>query len=109
MNESTSPIQAIEDAAVEGTLTPRKLLHGERGLLLEIHLTAGSTVPPHSHSHESFCYLLSGKLRLDIAGEEQTVTPGDVWFHPEDVIHSTHALEDSLWLEFKSPPEEPFR
>lgn len=109
MSDTATSVRAIEDADVEGTLDLQKLLHGRQGLLLEIRLTAGSTVPPHKHSHESFCYLLRGKLQLEIAGEELTVTAGDVWLHPEDVVHSTHALQDSLWLEFKSPPEEPFR
>jgi quercetin dioxygenase-like cupin family protein len=108
MANSSSSVQSIENAAVEGTLSVEKLLHGRRGLLLEIELTAGSTVPTHQHQHESFCYLLRGRLRLVIDGEERVVEPGDVWLHPEAVDHSTHALEDSVWLEFKSPPEAPF-
>ena len=108
MSDESSAVNKIEGASIEGTLTADRLLHGEHGILLEINLTKGSSVPTHAHEHESFCYLIQGKLQLEIAGEARIVHSGDVWIHPEQVLHSTHALADSRWLEFKSPPEEPF-
>jgi quercetin dioxygenase-like cupin family protein len=103
------PVATVEGAPVEGTMMLRKLLHGQQGLLIEIHLTKSTTVPTHQHDdHECFCFLLRGKLRLHIADTERTVSSRDFWMHPQSVAHSTHALEDSVWLEFKTSPAAPF-
>ena len=86
----------------------RKLVQGKNGLLIEFRITKGCIVPQHQHSHESFCYLKTGKVLIHIEDDEKVMQPGDVWYQPENTLHHTVALEDSNWLEFKTPAEAPF-
>jgi quercetin dioxygenase-like cupin family protein len=102
-------VDTVEGVPVEGTMQLRRLLQGQHGLLLEIHLSAGTKVPEHRHDdHECHCYLVTGRLWLEINGTASLVHAGDVWLHPQGIPHSTHALDDAVWLEFKTTAQEPF-
>jgi quercetin dioxygenase-like cupin family protein len=47
-------------------------------------------------------------MLINIEDKEKIVYPGDAWYQPENTIHHTVGLEDSIWLEFKTPSEEPY-
>lgn len=83
-------------------------VHGERTLMAEFRLAAGSELPPHSHPHEQTGYALSGRARFTIAGEVATVGPGDSWCIPGGVEHSVAVLEDSVVVEVFSPVREEY-
>lgn len=101
-------VDTVEGVPVEGTMQLGTLVQGQQGILLKIRLAKGTTVPEHRHDdHECHCYLLTGSLQLEIDGTTSYVQAGDVWFHPEGVSHSTHALEDAVWLEFKTTAQKP--
>lgn len=108
MHRDFVPIKAVEGMSIQGNLLMHKLIRGKNGLLLEFHISKGAFVPQHKHSHESFCFLKTGKMLVNIEDREIIVDPGDVWYQPENTIHHTVGLEDSTWLEFKTPSEEPF-
>ena len=103
-------IEAIRVGGVEGKPTKgiahlKHLLQGNHGLLIEISFEKGMVAPPHSHQHESYCYCVKGKIRATVGDATYTLGAGDAVFHPKDVVHSTEALENSVWIEVKSPPE----
>lgn len=105
-----SEIEALRVKGVEGKPTAgsadlKQLLQGDEGLLIEITFEQGTTAPPHSHAHESYCYCVKGRIKSTVGGVSYILGPGDAVFHPRDVVHSTEVLEDSVWLEFKAPPE----
>ena len=86
-----------------GELEVKLRVSGDEMILLEIFYAKGVGTPPHSHTHESVIYLVSGKLKGTIDGKAVTMLPGDTCRHPAGVLHSVEALEDSVILECKSP------
>jgi len=106
------PAQAVK--ALEGMpegdgghLSIKPLMVGQDMVFLEVHREKGLIDPEHSHpDHESICYLVKGKVRVVIAGEEFIASPGDTWIHPAGVPHYHEALEDSVQIEIKSPPKK---
>jgi len=97
-------VSAIEGAAETGPLSIKPLLVGDNVLFMEVRRGAGLVDPEHAHDdHESFCYLVSGRMRVVIDGAEFVAGPGDIWRHAPDVPHYHEALEDCLQIEIKSP------
>ena len=95
----TSPIAGIE---------MKTMVYGEKTLLARFHLKKGSELPSHTHPHEQTGCLISGRMRLHIAGRTCEAWPGDSWTIPGDVEHSAQILEDSVAIEVFSPVREEF-
>jgi quercetin dioxygenase-like cupin family protein len=96
-------IASVEGLTMQGVWI-KLLLQGKHALLIEAHLKKGTITPEHTHDHESYCYVLSGRVRARVGQETMELGPGDAFFHPIGVPHVNEALEDTVWLEIKSPP-----
>ncbi|MEN3161101.1 cupin domain-containing protein [Tistrella mobilis] len=100
-------INRVEGVEEQGHVTVRKMAVGEHILFLEVFRKKGLIDPVHKHmDHETVAYLISGKMRLVIGGEEFIATAGSSWVHPVGVEHYSEALEDCLQVEVKSPPRK---
>jgi quercetin dioxygenase-like cupin family protein len=98
---------ALEGRASAGQVDLKPLLVGKDMLMVEIFEKAGVRVPEHSHDdHESVVYLIKGRMKLVIGGEEFVAKAGDAWIHPKGVPHWSETLEDCLAIEIKSPPRK---
>lgn len=98
-------ITAIEGRPAQGELAVKALIAGEQMLCMQVHRRKGLIDAQHEHDdHESICYLVSGRMRVVIDGRTFIAGPGDVWLHRPGVPHYHETLEDSVQLEFKSPP-----
>ena len=86
-----------------GDLMVKPLIKGDEMTFLEIHYTPGVGAPPHVHSHESLAYVVKGKVKMTVAGEEYILGPGDVCRHPKGVPHGVEGIEESIVVEIKSP------
>jgi quercetin dioxygenase-like cupin family protein len=92
-------------------LTPqigRRLVAGQKVMLVEITLAKGAAVGEHSHPHEQVSHILSGALEFTVNGEKQVVSSGEVLVLPSHVPHAAVALEDTVALDVFSPPREDF-
>lgn len=49
---------------------------------------------PHSHVSSQITYVLKGKLRMRIGGEERVLMPGEFAFVPPNVEHSIESLDE---------------
>jgi quercetin dioxygenase-like cupin family protein len=87
----------------------RTLTAGDRTMLCEVELRAGSVVPLHTHPHEQIGYLSRGRVLFRIGDEERELRAGDSWCVPGDVPHVVTALEDSIAIDIFSPPREEYR
>ncbi len=58
-----------------------------------VDLAPHAVVPPHSHPHEQMGLLLEGEFEFTIGDETKTLTAGDVWFVPSNVVHSVQATQ----------------
>ncbi len=62
------------------------------GLMLK---PRGTGARPHKHPNEQWNYIVKGRVRVKIEGEdERVVGPGTLLFFPANKIHSTVALQD---------------
>jgi quercetin dioxygenase-like cupin family protein len=81
----------------------RKVVSGEREMLVQVYVKRGCLVPLHAHDSEQMTYVLQGALKFLIHGEEITVREGEVLHIPPGVEHQAEALEDTFELDVFSP------
>jgi quercetin dioxygenase-like cupin family protein len=105
-------IKAVAVNAVEGKplyggeMLVKPLIKGDEMTFLEIHYAPGVGAPLHTHTHESIAYVVKGKVKSTVGGEEFIMGPGDVCRHPKGVLHGLEAIEESVVVEIKSPAPE---
>jgi mannose-6-phosphate isomerase-like protein (cupin superfamily) len=49
---------------------------------------------PHTHASTQITYMLKGKLRMRIGGDERVLLPGEFAFVPSNVEHSIESLDE---------------
>jgi quercetin dioxygenase-like cupin family protein len=81
----------------------RKIVAGDREMLVQSYVKRGCLVPMHAHDSEQMTYVLQGALKFLIGGEEITVREGEVLHIPSGVSHQAEALEDTFELDVFSP------
>lgn len=87
----------------------RRVITGERLMLLQVTLKRGCVVPKPSHDNEQMTDTLKGSLRVWIweKGEKAILLgAGDVLYVPANVPHKVEVLEDTLNVEGFSPPRQ---
>ncbi len=84
-------------------LVSRKIVAGERQMLVQSYLKKGALVPRHAHESEQMTYVLQGSLKFVIANEEFVVEEGEVLHIPSGLEHQAEALEDTFELDVFSP------
>ncbi len=89
-------------------ITRRILAHCPEMMLTEHILKKDAVLPEHQHPHVQMAYLLSGKLLMEINGEQFTVEPGDSFAIPSGVIHKVTAIVDSVALDIFAPEREDY-
>lgn len=102
----SQPVTTIEGQPNTGTVFVKPLIRGDTMALIEVRMRAGVASSLHAHAHESVLYVVSGKLRTVIDKETFVLGPGDVCRHPGGATHRVEALEDTVFVEVKSPPIE---
>ena len=101
-------IKTLEGSPVRGDLSRKMLLRGQHALLVELQARRGTITPAHRHGHDSYLYVVSGRMRSAMGADVHTLGPGDAVLHPAGVEHAVEALEDTVWVEVKTPAEEPW-
>jgi quercetin dioxygenase-like cupin family protein len=81
----------------------RKIVSGEREMIVQIYVKRGCLVPMHAHDSEQMTYVLQGALKFVVGGEEITVREGEVLHIPSGTEHQSEALEDTFELDVFSP------
>lgn len=98
-------IQHPEDNATRKILANGDNLLGARVIFDK----TTTSVVPHAHPHDQFTYVLKGKLKFIIDGEETIVTAGDSLLFPSNVPHGCIVLEEgSEVLDVFTPTREDF-
>jgi quercetin dioxygenase-like cupin family protein len=99
-------IESVQGQTLKDEVKAKLLLKGTQAMLLEFHLPKGTTSPEHVHPHDSYSYIVSGKIKTIIGEIEGILESGDAVLHPEGVMHTNEALEDTLMIVVKSPPSD---
>lgn len=95
----------------ETDLTPqikKRLITGEKIMVLNLTLSKGAVVGEHRHPHEQISYVFSGALEFEINGEKRVVRSGEGVVLPSNIPHAVVALEETQVLDTFSPPREDF-
>ena len=98
-------ISTVEGLRVRGQVGLKPMMGGEQMVMLEIHYPPGAGAPPHTHQHETLCYVVKGKVKVVIEGETHILEEGDACRHPQGVLHGIEGMEDATVLEIKSPAQ----
>ncbi|WP_394827933.1 cupin domain-containing protein [Pendulispora albinea] len=94
-----------EEIIVEGVR--RKMVSSENMTIVLWFWDKGVDLPAHTHPHEQFYYLVSGKAIFESAGHKRLLDqPGSSWMVHGNVPHSTTYLEDSVTMDIFSPPRK---
>ena len=98
-------ITEVEGRSLGSSVELRTLAATPSMVFVECRFTKGQASQPHQHpDHDSIVYVVRGKVKVTIAGEEFVAGPGDAWYNQPGVVHHIEALEDSVSVEIKSPP-----
>jgi quercetin dioxygenase-like cupin family protein len=87
-------------------LLDRQYISGAQSMVARIFLKKGCVVPTHSHANEQISYILSGALEMISEGVTNVIRAGDLLVIPGNVPHSAHALEDTVNIDFFTPPRQ---
>lgn len=87
-----------------------RLLFGQGAMLSLVEIDPGGVVPLHSHPHEQLGYVVSGELRLTVAGVEHRLHPTDGYQLEGGIEHSaTSGPDGCLVLDVFHPVREDYR
>jgi quercetin dioxygenase-like cupin family protein len=88
----------------------RQLLAHNPHLMLVLHtLDAGWAGAAHSHPHHQVLYVLSGRIRLLVDGEEFFADTGDSIAIDGNITHRAFALEPTQILDIFTPAREDYK
>ncbi|MFP9193105.1 cupin domain-containing protein [Natronosalvus vescus] len=82
---------------------------GEESMVTKMLFEVGNEVEMHSHPNEQSGYVISGRYRLIVAGEETIIEAGDSYAIPEGVEHGLEVLESGEVIDVFVPPREKYR
>ena len=91
-----------------GEKISRRILSGDRGMIVWWSMGAGVHVEPHSHPNEQIAWMLKGKMEFRLGTEQRICGPGDVVVIPGGVEHEAWFREDTEVIEFFAPPRDDF-
>lgn len=89
-------------------ISQKTLIFGEKTLMTEFILQAGSSLPEHAHPYEQTGYLVKGRMQLRIGNEDCDAREGDCWCIPMNVVHGARIIEDSIAIEVFSPRRDDY-
>ncbi|MBD3257415.1 cupin domain-containing protein, partial [candidate division GN15 bacterium] len=69
-----------------------RFIHSSYMTMAYWEITAGSSLPEHSHPHEQVANVIEGEFELTVNGETKVCKAGDVAVIPGDVSHSGTAI-----------------
>jgi quercetin dioxygenase-like cupin family protein len=89
-------------------LISRRLVAGEKGMLVFWSMKAGAHAAAHHHPHEQIFWVLKGTMDFRLGDEKRTCRAGDMGVIPGGVEHEAWFPEDTEVLDVFSPPREDF-
>jgi quercetin dioxygenase-like cupin family protein len=101
------------DALSETTARPgvkRRSFSGDHATLAFTTLDPGHDRSPHAHPHEQIVYIIQGRARFFVDGEETVLGPGGMLVVPPGVEHWAENLGDEavLDLSFFAPRRDDY-
>jgi quercetin dioxygenase-like cupin family protein len=77
-------------------------------MVVKVNFEAGAVSETHAHPHAQSTYVLTGRFRVNVEGEEQVLSAGDGFFVSPGKLHGARCLEAGILLDAFSPCREDF-
>jgi quercetin dioxygenase-like cupin family protein len=85
-----------------------RFVHSEQMTVAHWQIDKGAVMPEHAHHHEQIVNVIEGELALVVAGEEKTMTAGDVAIIPSNALHSGVARTACRVIDVFHPTREDY-
>ena len=102
-----SAVDALPEEVVTDKIS-RRMVAGERGMVVWWTMKAGAHAQAHKHPHEQIFWMLKGRMEFRLGDEKRTCGPGDICVIPGGVEHEAYFPEDTEVIDIFSPPREDF-
>jgi len=89
-----------------GDKITRRILVGEREMVVFWSMRAGAHAAAHSHPHEQMFWMLKGRMEFRLGDERRVCAPGDLAVIPGGVEHEAWFPEDTEVIDVFSPVRE---
>lgn len=84
---------------------------GEKSMVTKMNYVKGNFATLHTHPHEQCGYVISGKYRLIVDGDEKIdviMQPGDTYAIPGNTPHSFEVIEGGEVIDVFTPQREDY-
>ena len=78
------------------------VVRGQSIEIMQMNWKAGDSARPHQHAEEQAIYVVNGRMRMTVGDETYEIGPGEVSYHPPNVLHGALAVEDTVAISFKN-------
>jgi quercetin dioxygenase-like cupin family protein len=82
--------------------------HGTDLMIVRVEFDGGAAGTMHQHPHRQGTYIVSGRFRATVGGEEAELGAGDCFYAPKDVPHVVTAVEGGVLIDVFTPVREDF-
>jgi unsaturated pyranuronate lyase len=89
-------------------ITRRTVANGKTMYQMLATLTAGSSMPAHSHPQEQIVHILEGKMQLIVDGVAHELSTGDSFYLASNVSHGVEVMLPTRVLDTFSPPRNDY-
>lgn len=100
-------LTAIKEERINDKIT-RRVLAGEKGMIVWWKVKAGAHAAAHTHPHEQIFWMLKGRMEFRLGDERRVVGPGELAVIPGGVEHEAWFPEDCEVIDVFTPPREDF-
>jgi unsaturated pyranuronate lyase len=100
-------LAALPEEKVTPQIT-RRVLTGEKEMLVFWRMKAGAHAAAHKHPHEQIFWVLSGRMDFRLGDERRSCQAGAMGVIPPGVEHEAWFPEDTEVLDVFAPPREDF-
>jgi quercetin dioxygenase-like cupin family protein len=100
-------LSAIPEEKITDKIT-RRVLAGQKGMMVWWKIGAGTHVAAHSHPHEQLVWLLKGRMEFRIDKERRMLEGGGIVVIPGGAEHEGWCHEDTEVVDVFAPPREDF-
>ena len=84
------------------------LLHTDELMMVEFGFEKGGVGALHSHPHVQSSYIAEGRFEVTIDGKVETLSAGDGFIVPSNLVHGVRALEAGRLVDTFTPHRADF-
>ena len=100
-------LKEIAEERITDKIT-RRVLSGEKGMLVWWSIKAGAHANAHKHPHEQMFWMLKGRMDFRLGDERRSCVAGDVGVIPGGVEHEAWFPEDTEVVDVFVPRRDDF-